>query len=171
MLVPGRNSCDLHSAGKELWDVLCRKSLACSGRRQLFLLCLHQYLNTSAHPADSLMVEVILDIFLPQADFQPPKPPENGAFADAAGRRCYHQPHCIGRSSKGTQMQRAHPQNLWHSPELGCRATLQLDSPKAAFLVEGGCSPETRACGIRSSPGAFHGNHGKEQRQAKGKNK
>lgn len=85
VLVPGRNSCDLRSAGKELWDVLRRKSLACSGRWQLFLLCLHQYLNTSAHPADSLMVKVSLDIFLPQTDFHPLKPPTNCVFADAAG--------------------------------------------------------------------------------------
>jgi len=51
VLVSWRNSCDLNSVGSELWDVLCCKSLTCSGRRWLFLLCLHQYLNTSAHPA------------------------------------------------------------------------------------------------------------------------
>lgn len=122
VLVPGRNSCDLRSAGKELWDVLRRKSLACSGRRQLFLLCLHQYLNTSAHPADSLMVKVSVDVFLPPANFHPPKPPTNCAFADATERRGCHQPRCTARSKKGTQMQRACPQNLWLSPEIGCRA-------------------------------------------------
>lgn len=94
VLVPGRNSCDLRSAGKGFWGVLHHKSLACSGKRQVFLLCVHQYLNTSAHPADSLMVKVSLDILLPQAVFCLLKSPANGAFTDAAERRNCHQPVC-----------------------------------------------------------------------------
>ena len=45
--------------------------------------------------------------------------------------------------------------------ELHCNLTV----PGAAFPVKGGCSPETRACGIRSSPGAFHGNHMEKSRE------
>lgn len=86
VLVSQRNSCDLSSVGKELWDVLRCKSFTHSGRRQLFLLCLHQYLNTSAHPADSLMVRISLDIFPPQANFHPPNP-----LQTAPWQHCWEQ--------------------------------------------------------------------------------
>lgn len=171
VLVPGRNSCDLHSAGKGFWGVLHHKSLACSGKRQVFLLCLHQYLNTSAHPADSLMVKVRLDTFLPWAGFHLLKSPASGTFTDAAGRSC-HQPHCASRNNKGTQMQRARPQNLWHSPEIGRRAMLQLDGPREAFLVKGDCTPKPGCAGSEAAPGLFMATTRKTaERQTKGKNK
>lgn len=161
--VTGRDSCDLHRAGKELWDVLHPKTLTCSGRRQLFLLCLHQYLNTSAHSADSLMVKVSLDIFLPRADFHLPKPPTKCVFAGADGRRSCHQPQCTDGSNKGTQMQGACPQTLWHSTAIGCRDTLQPEGPRAAFSAKGDHSCKSRVCGITSSPGVFH-NHTRKNR-------
>lgn len=141
--VPGRDSCDLHSAGKELWDVLHRKSFACSGRKQLFLLCLHQYLNTSAHPADSLMVKVSLDIFLPRADFHLPKPPINCVFAGAGGRRSCHRPHCTDGTTRGHKCKELVPR-FCDSTEIGCRDTQQPEGPRSAFLFCAHSKPNMR---------------------------